>query len=100
VTIKQAEYIQARGYNPERWKVLKHTSEIIIIQNMRSKRIVPLLRFKSDQLCWHCKNACGGCAWSRHLEPVKGWKAKAVFHDSTCKEKTYHITDCPEFEAD
>ena len=30
----------------------------------------------SDQLCWDCKNACGGCEWSESLEPVPVWKAK------------------------
>ena len=27
------------------------------------------------QPCWDCANACGGCEWSDHLEPVPGWDA-------------------------
>lgn len=28
-------------------------------------------------LCWSCRNACGGCNWSRYKvqEPVPGWEA-------------------------
>lgn len=33
---------------------------------------------KKDQLCWECKNACGGCEWSANLEPVPGWTAEKV----------------------
>lgn len=25
---------------------------------------------QKEQLCWSCKNACGGCEWSAYLEPV------------------------------
>lgn len=31
--------------------------------------------YQSTQLCWTCANACGGCEWSDHLEPVPGWDA-------------------------
>lgn len=33
------------------------------------------VEFQSQQFCWTCANACGGCEWSDHLEPVPGWDA-------------------------
>lgn len=27
-------------------------------------------------ICWSCKRACGGCAWSKKFEPVEGWNAE------------------------
>lgn len=76
---------------------------------------------KKDQLCWSCKNACGGCEWSARLEPVAGWTAKKVKRKGCnssqaigdpgkervtksgkkiyCYEyETYEITACPKFE--
>lgn len=35
----------------------------------------PKVEYQSTQLCWTCANACGGCEWSDHLEPVPGWDA-------------------------
>lgn len=52
----------------------------------------------NDALCWHCKNACGGCDWSRHLIPVKGWKAKEVKNVGYSVIKSYKVIECPEFE--
>lgn len=65
-------------------------------------------------ICFFCRNACGGCSWSAvddetkrpRFEPVPGWTATphrlkigncrygAVYVD------TYHITDCPLFDLD
>lgn len=55
------------------------------------------------QLCFFCKNACGGCSWSRNFTPVEGWTAKMVIrkgiiHERYCK--TYDIISCPEFVYD
>ena len=50
------------------------------------------------QLCWRCKNACGGCSWSQHLIPIKGWLAKkSIIHDNDGDIRTYEIEFCPEF---
>lgn len=59
----------------------------------------------NDQLCWHCQRACGGCAWSRSLKPVKGWKAEETFiPEPRGKEKKmtrgYLVLECPEFVRD
>lgn len=57
-----------------------------------------------EQLCWDCKKACGGCAWSRNLTPVKGWVAEPTTIRFKGKNGVEHITDtykifeCPEFE--
>lgn len=60
---------------------------------------------KKEQLCWSCKNACGGCEWSARLEPVPGWTAEKVprWEYIGTKEKkrkvfSYKITECPKFE--
>lgn len=55
----------------------------------------------SDQPCWDCKNACGGCSWSKNLTPVKGWEAKIVkrkyCEDNEELNYTYKIISCPQF---
>jgi predicted nucleic acid-binding Zn ribbon protein len=54
----------------------------------------------SEQPCWTCKNACGGCSWSRSFEPVKGWKAKPskIYYLEGDYTDSYKITYCPEYE--
>lgn len=52
-----------------------------------------------EQLCFNCSKACGGCSWSRSFKPVEGWKAK-FRKSSSCKDSTYAIEECPEFEYD
>lgn len=69
-------------------------------------------------ICIECKNACGGCSWTRWdekrgrvaFEPVPGWTAKKVrfrgqhggfsTRNYTLEELdyTYKITACPLFE--
>lgn len=49
-----------------------------------------------DQLCWYCKNATGGCSWSKNFTPVPGWDAKYIERASAAP--TYSIKDCPLFE--
>lgn len=60
-------------------------------------------------ICVDCKKACGGCSWSRAdpvtkkllFEPVPGWTAEPVICDTgKCRNPTYKITACPEFEPD
>lgn len=53
----------------------------------------------SYQICWDCKNACGGCEWSDRLEPVPGWTAKKVKKfDHGLEYTTYSIKKCLKFE--
>lgn len=49
--------------------------------------------------CWTCKNACGGCSWSREFIPVNCWKAeKRRIAANVGYEETYMIYDCPEYK--
>ena len=48
------------------------------------------------QICWHCKNACGGCSWSRSLTPVNGWIAEPL--ELLGGVQSYKIHYCPDFE--
>ena len=51
------------------------------------------------QICWNCKNACGGCSWSAEFEPVEGWNASpAIVKDSLGDIYTYEIKECPQFK--
>lgn len=53
-----------------------------------------------DQLCWLCKNAYGGCNWSRCFKPVEGWTAKPIIvKDSTGDISSFRIKKCPEFKG-
>lgn len=57
---------------------------------------------KKEQLCWSCKNACGGCSWSISLTPVEGWTAtpkKIKCHDGIIIN-SYKITECPQYISD
>lgn len=45
-----------------------------------------------DSLCWHCRNALGGCSWSMRFEPVEGWDAK-----HTKRYNSYKVYSCPQF---
>ena len=65
-------------------------------------------------ICFRCKNACGGCSWSEldpdtlkpRFEPVPGWTAKKVMlnvgtnRKGRCFVETYQITGCPLFVKD
>ena len=57
---------------------------------------------KNETLCWDCKNACGGCSWSRTFTPVKGWVAEPTklkgSHEYSAIIDSYKIFECPEFE--
>ena len=62
-------------------------------------------------ICFDCKNACGGCSWTEfdtkaghpRFEPVPGWTAEPAIlnlgnsHGRPQLRETYHITACPEF---
>ena len=49
--------------------------------------------------CWTCRNACGGCSWSREFKPVDGWNAdKTTYLDCGEIVNSYFIKSCPEYE--
>ena len=62
----------------------------------------------SDQPCWDCKKALGGCSWSRDFTPVAGWRATPTYKAGNTDGrgnrlppmKSYRITYCPEFEPE
>ena len=56
----------------------------------------------NEQMCWRCKNATGGCSWSKDLKPIKGWKAKKTYiRDSgAVAYSSYKILYCPQFDED
>ena len=67
-----------------------------IIQGPKNRTQTVTERFP-DQICWRCKNSCGGCSWSREFIPVSGWTAVRTFKD---RSWTYCITGCPEFKPE
>lgn len=62
--------------------------------------------FTSQQLCWGCRNACGGCAWSSMGKPVPGWTATPMRRNvGTSKGvpviiDTYRVMACPLYVPD
>ena len=51
-----------------------------------------------SSLCWQCQNYAGGCSWSRHFIPVKGWVAVPVENGNS--SPSYRVKKCPEFIKD
>ena len=75
----------------------------------KKQKKAPKVEFQSTQLCWTCANACGGCEWSDHLEPVPGWdatptsrvlKAGGKGKNRTRVETSFVIHTCPKFRRD
>jgi hypothetical protein len=65
------------------------------------KEVTRRRREETEQLCWRCKNACGGCNWSRFLMPIDGWIAEStIVKDSSGDFSSYRIRKCPEFIKD
>lgn len=57
--------------------------------------------YNKIQPCWTCKNACGGCEWSRYFKPVPGWIAEKTFIESNGEEaESYKIISCPKYIQD
>lgn len=51
-----------------------------------------------EQLCCSCKNACGGCNWSKCFLPVEGWDAiPTIIKDKEGDMHSYKISGCPEY---
>ena len=51
-----------------------------------------------ETLCWNCRNAGGGCAWSRRFSPVPGWNAVQTWNDDI--GLSYVVRECPLFVRD
>ena len=53
---------------------------------------------EAEQLCCSCKNACGGCNWSKYFLPVAGWDAiPTIVKDIEGDIDSYKISGCPEY---
>lgn len=55
---------------------------------------------KRPSLCWDCANATGFCDWSRSNLPIEGWTAVKTGLNSSLKDGSYIVVECPEFERD
>ena len=75
----------------------------------KKQKKAPKVEYQSTQLCWTCANACGGCEWSDHLEPVPGWDATPTSRvlkvggkgkGGTRVEASFVIRSCPKFRRD
>ena len=74
----------------------------------KKQKKAPKVEFQSQQLCWTCANACGGCEWSDHLEPVPGWdaptsrvlKVGGKGKGGTRVASSFVIHYCPKFRRD
>ncbi|MEG0229748.1 MAG: hypothetical protein RR549_02750 [Oscillospiraceae bacterium] len=58
------------------------------------------IKSKKTSICWHCKNATGGCKWSNDGKPVEQWVAKKTkinngFYGIT---ESFLVEKCPLFE--
>ena len=50
-------------------------------------------------LCWSCRNAYGGCSWSRRFVPVAGWTAeRRDIRVCAGLVESYRVKECPEYE--
>ena len=61
------------------------------------------IEYSNSTLCWKCKNATGGCSWSRDFVPVKGWDAKRTrirLEKGTKYTESFIVKKCPEFRPD
>lgn len=69
----------------------------------------------TQQLCWTCKNALGGCPWTEYdpienrvkFEPIPGWTAeprrRSAGHRHDGREiwlDSYRITACPMYDEE
>ena len=75
----------------------------------KKQKKAPKVEYQSTQLCWTCANACGGCEWSDHLEPVPGWDATSTSRvlkvggkgkGGTRVASSFVIHSCPKFRRD
>lgn len=75
----------------------------------KKQKKAPKVEYQSKQPCLDCANACGGCEWSDHLEPVPGWDATPTSRvlkvggkgkRGTRIESSFEIHYCPKFRRD
>ena len=80
-----------------------YKAKFVKMENSRKK--APK-RKHNETLCWTCQNACGGCSWSRNLEPVEGWEAKPtrlniyISEGNEGMDCSYHVINCPQYIPD
>ena len=53
-------------------------------------------------ICFDCKNALGGCSWSRSFKPVPGWTAEptTLVCGGSKPTESFRVTACPKFDPD
>ena len=80
-------------------KVFKSKSKLKKYCSKKCKcTAIRIQREENGQLCWTCKNACGGCSWSSKLIPIKGWSAiPDVIKDDSGDIHTFKILKCPQY---
>lgn len=55
----------------------------------------------TNECCMTCKNACGGCEWSKSFEPVSEWVARPTIISHGNKHcNSVKIYYCPEYISD
>ena len=65
------------------------------------RRAIELKQMESEQPCWRCQNACGGCSWSREFQPVEGWEAEpTIIMGDGVEIPSFEIKKCPMFIKD
>jgi len=75
-----------------------YSAQMLLPRNVSPCRNRPSTSHE-QQLCWRCKNAVGGCSWSRNFKPVEGWIATpSVIIVGSEKVDTYFIMKCPQYE--
>ncbi len=63
-----------------------------------AKTMAKIRREEKWQLCCTCKNACGGCLWSKYFLPVVGWDAEpTTIKDNEKEFSSYKIKKCPKY---
>lgn len=74
-------------------KMRKYCSKKCKIEAIKRKRE------ENDQICYTCKNATGGCLWSKYFLPIKGWDADpTIIKDSEIGEiPSFKIKSCPNY---
>ena len=75
---------------------------------MGKKPQINILGQNTNILCFKCKNAYGGCEWSKSFDPVDGWIAEPCdvksrnreFSNPNLMKSDYHIIWCPKYVED
>lgn len=94
----EKEIVQNFGVSRQTFDRWKKKNNMLILQQVTYKKK------EEPSICFDCANACGGCTWSRCLEPVEGWEA-VISPKPSSRGRYAHIPDykvvkCPEFKPD